>query len=240
MKLRVRNRSGATNYYGRRRNADSTSAFTLIEVAICLGVIAFALVAIIGILPAGLQVQRDNREDTIINQEGTYLLEAIKNGAEGLNEFARRVDLIVITNVTQAKEERRYDEADVDKLEPHEVVGLLGTPSDETDNLIEVRAVIGAGAGALVDMNTALAFRYQVTIRNFAYTNSNPQEPKGFQQALAERTRDIRLDVRWPIRADGKPGIGRQNFRSLASGYLIRGEERVRGGGFPWYLRQKQ
>src|SRR4026207_362615 len=79
----------------------AASASTLIELAICLGVIAFALVAIIGILPAGLQVQRDNREDTIINQEGTYLLEAIKSGAEGLEDFAKRVDLIVITNVTQ-------------------------------------------------------------------------------------------------------------------------------------------
>src|SRR5687767_8145573 len=71
-------------------------AFTLIEIAICLGIIAFALVAIIGILPAGLQVQRDNREDTIINQDGTYLLEAIRNGAEGIEDLSNRVRLIVI------------------------------------------------------------------------------------------------------------------------------------------------
>src|SRR5688572_14992833 len=80
------------------------AAFTLIEIAICLGVIAFALVAIIGILPAGLQVQRDNREDTIINQEGTYLLDAIKSGSEGLSDLAGRVKHIIITNVTQGTE----------------------------------------------------------------------------------------------------------------------------------------
>jgi type II secretory pathway pseudopilin PulG len=194
------------------------AAFTLIEIAICLGVIAFALVAIIGILPAGLQVQRDNREDTIINQEGTYLMEAIKNGAEGLEEFAGRVDYIVITNVTQRREEERFAG---DDLKPREVMGLLSMPSDEGGDIIEVRAVIAAGAGAVMDMTTDLAFKYQVTIRNFAYTSSNPVEPKEFQDELAKRTRDVRLDVRFPMVSDGKPGIGRHNFRSLMSGRLV-------------------
>ena len=56
-----------------RKNA----AFTMVEIALCLGVIAFALVAIIGVLPTGLRVQRDNREDTIINQEGLLWVDAI-------------------------------------------------------------------------------------------------------------------------------------------------------------------
>ena len=38
----------------------------MIEIALCLAIIGFALVAIIGILPAGMQVQKDNREDTIV------------------------------------------------------------------------------------------------------------------------------------------------------------------------------
>jgi type II secretory pathway pseudopilin PulG len=196
----------------------ATAAFTLIEIAISLGIIAFALVAIIGILPAGLQVQRDNREETIINQEGTYLLEAIRSGSEGLEEFAKRVDFIVITNVTQRRELERFDG---DELKPREVVGLLSMPSEDGDDIIEVRAVILAGAGAVTDMKTDLAFAYQVTIRNFAYKASNQWEPQKFQDELANRTRDVRLDVRWPILPDGKPGIGRQNFRSLMSGRLV-------------------
>jgi type II secretory pathway pseudopilin PulG len=208
-------------------------AFTLIEIAICLAIIAFALVAIIGILPAGLQVQRDNREDTIINQEGTDLLEAIKSGAEGLEDFAKRVDLIVITNVTKGKDVRRHNRDD--NLEPREVIGLLSTPSDNTEDLIEVRAVIVAGAGAVMDMKTDLAFTYQVTIRNFAYKASNPSESQKFQDELANRTRDLRLDVRWPMVAEGRPGIGRQNFRSLASGRLLV-DGRVSGSDL-WYLR---
>src|SRR5688572_27932052 len=129
MELRITKGRAAGGGAGSRSSPlqRATEAFTLIEIAICLGVIAFALVAIIGILPAGRQVQRDNREDTIINQEGTYILEAIKNGAEGLEEFAKRVDSIVITNVTQGNEVRQHDGS---KLEPREVIGLLSTPSD--------------------------------------------------------------------------------------------------------------
>src|SRR5688572_14957475 len=64
---------------GCRREHDQ-SAFTMVEIAIALAVIAFALVAIIGILPTGLQVQRDNREDALINQDARLLVEAIKTG----------------------------------------------------------------------------------------------------------------------------------------------------------------
>ena len=53
-----------------------TQAFTLVEVAIALAVIGFALVAIIGILPAGLNVQKENREETIINQENSRKIDS--------------------------------------------------------------------------------------------------------------------------------------------------------------------
>jgi len=36
------------------------SAFTLVEIALSIAIIGFALVAIIGVLPAGLNVQREN------------------------------------------------------------------------------------------------------------------------------------------------------------------------------------
>jgi len=55
----------------------------MVEIAIALGVVAFALVAIIGVLPTGLTVQKQNREETIINQDGTLWLEAIRGGAIG-------------------------------------------------------------------------------------------------------------------------------------------------------------
>src|SRR5688500_1740743 len=60
----------------RRRQA----GFTMAEIAIALGVIAIALIAIIGILPTGLQVSRDNREETLVNQDARLLIEAIRGG----------------------------------------------------------------------------------------------------------------------------------------------------------------
>jgi len=74
------------------------AAFTMIEIALCLGVIAIALVAIIGVLPTGVRVQKDNREDTIINQEGQLLLEAIRSGSQGLDYLTNFFELITISN----------------------------------------------------------------------------------------------------------------------------------------------
>src|SRR3954462_8763358 len=70
----------------------SAHAFTMIEIAISLAVIGFALIAIIGILPTGLDVQRKNREETIINQEAAMWIEAIRNGAQGMNDLTNYVD----------------------------------------------------------------------------------------------------------------------------------------------------
>ena len=70
--------------------------FTMIELAICLGIIAFALIAIIGVLPVGINVQKDNREETIINQDGMYWMEAIRSGAIGMNELTNHVVFIEI------------------------------------------------------------------------------------------------------------------------------------------------
>ena len=67
------------------------SAFTMIEVAISLAIIGFALVAIIGVLPYGMNTQRDNREETVINQDATLLIEAIRNGAYGNDDLTNYV-----------------------------------------------------------------------------------------------------------------------------------------------------
>ena len=70
------------------------AAFTLVEVALSLAIIGFALVAIIGSLPFGLNVQRENREETIIVQDANFFLDAIRNGARGLDDLTNYVDAI--------------------------------------------------------------------------------------------------------------------------------------------------
>jgi len=77
-------------------NRPDTAAFTMVEIAICLAIIGFALVAIIGVLPIGMNTQRDNREETIINQDATVLLEAVRNGTHGANDLTNYV--YAITN----------------------------------------------------------------------------------------------------------------------------------------------
>jgi type II secretory pathway pseudopilin PulG len=68
----------------------------MVEIAICLAIIGFALVAIIGVLPIGMNTQRDNREETIINQDATLFIEAIRNGSRGLDDLTNYV--YAITN----------------------------------------------------------------------------------------------------------------------------------------------
>jgi type II secretory pathway pseudopilin PulG len=68
----------------------------MVEIAICLAVIGIALVSIIGVLPIGMNTQRDNREETIINQDATVFIEAIRGGTRGLDDLTNYV--YAITN----------------------------------------------------------------------------------------------------------------------------------------------
>jgi len=72
--------------------------FTMVEIAICLAVIAFALVAIIGVLPIGMTAQKTNREETIINFDAHYLMDAIRSGSQGQDALTNYI--ISITNVS--------------------------------------------------------------------------------------------------------------------------------------------
>jgi type II secretory pathway pseudopilin PulG len=74
----------------------TSGGFTLIEIAVSLAIIGFALIAIIGVLPIGMGVQTQNREETIINQEASVWLDALRNGAQGLDDLTNYV--FAITN----------------------------------------------------------------------------------------------------------------------------------------------
>ncbi len=63
------------------------AAFTMGEVAIALAVVAFGLVAVLGVLPVGLNVQRDNREDTLIKNDGEYWMHALRGGRLALDSL---------------------------------------------------------------------------------------------------------------------------------------------------------
>jgi prepilin-type N-terminal cleavage/methylation domain-containing protein len=77
-------------------SAFACAGFTMVEIAISLAIIGIALVAILGVLPIGLRMQRDNREQTVINHDATIFMEAIRGGARGLDDLTNYV--YAITN----------------------------------------------------------------------------------------------------------------------------------------------
>jgi type II secretory pathway pseudopilin PulG len=203
----------------------SRQGFTMVEIAIAIGIIGFALVAIIGILPAGLQVQRDNKEDTIINQEGTYFMEAIRNGAQ---DMAHLDGLIEFVEIRQIRDQVPVGPANAaDATNANFLVSFLSRPSDvalrPNEEPLEVRAVLRPSSGSAVDTSD-LGMRYQLIVRNVAFTNAafaNFQSGAVATNYLPNYLREIRLEFRWPVLPGGKVGGGRQVFRSLVSGTLV-------------------
>jgi prepilin-type N-terminal cleavage/methylation domain-containing protein len=82
---------GFKSIVNRQSSIVNAGGFTMVEIAICLAIIGVALVSIIGVLPLGMRTQRDNREETVINQDATVFLEAIRSGARGLNDLTNYV-----------------------------------------------------------------------------------------------------------------------------------------------------
>lgn len=80
----------------RPRRSAAPRAFTIIEIALCLGIIGFALVAIIAVLPRGLDVQKRNREETIIDHDADVWMSLIRGGARGADDLTNYV--LCITN----------------------------------------------------------------------------------------------------------------------------------------------
>ncbi len=68
----------------------------MMEVAISLAIIGFALIAIIGVLPIGMNVQQDNRQETVIGEDANVLIEDLRNGALGANDLTNYI--YAITN----------------------------------------------------------------------------------------------------------------------------------------------
>ncbi|MCU0784399.1 MAG: type II secretion system GspH family protein, partial [Verrucomicrobia bacterium] len=164
------------------------SAFTMVEIAISLAIIGFALVAIIGVLPIGMDAQKNNRQETIINQDAAYWMEAIRNGAQGLDDLTNYVEEIVITSnnyVTGASGQIRYTQTQplgYEITNGFRIIGLLSTPKYVYNDqlLIQsnyvfayVRALSGAASEKAPQTNSSikdLAFRYRLVPEVIPYS----------------------------------------------------------------------
>jgi type II secretory pathway pseudopilin PulG len=185
---------------GRRPEA----AFTMVEIALCIAIIGFALVAIIGVLPTGLRVQSDNRDDTVIGQDAAIFMEAIRSGGQGANlgligQFADRVNVGGTPyGLAVANPGRR-------------VIGLLCNTNFPT-NYVDMRAI----SGVLADQGTnqITSFRYRLYCQ---VTNAPVLSP-----AVAGSLYEVRLTFRWPLLPNGGVGSGRRTYRTLVTGDLVR------------------
>lgn len=57
-----------------------------------LAIIAIALVAIIGVLPIGLNVQAENQEESLVSADAAIWMEAFRNGAQGMEYLVQDDD----------------------------------------------------------------------------------------------------------------------------------------------------
>jgi type II secretory pathway pseudopilin PulG len=220
----------------------AASGFTMVEIALSLGIIAFALVAIIGVLPAGLQVQRENREETIVNQDASYLLEAIRSGSQGVDDLTNYVEsisvkrgnqnpIIYTNNIFNPQGYRILTNA-------QHIISLLSTPNVEWQpNNTYIRNTVTARmrsiSGSAMEKGATMgdfAFRYQLTAEVVPLTNMPPAFGVTASHSEALRTAnlvqnlyEVRLTARWPLYQRGQTwdvGRYRRTLRTLVSGQL--------------------
>ena len=119
----------------------AASWFTMTELALSIAVVGIALVAIIGILPSGLTVQQQNREDTVVTEDARYLLEAIRSGSRGMTDLAGHLEALRWTR-RQVGRVGSIDFHGIHNPEPpaggilltnnEHIVALLSMPLEET------------------------------------------------------------------------------------------------------------
>jgi len=214
--------------------------FTMVEIALCLAIIGYALVAIILVLPFGMREQGDNRERTIINQDATVFMEAIRNGARGSDDLANYV--YAITN---------YQTLYPPGLPPTPVgygsgyltngariIGLLSTPEFTDNNGLPLPNLSGGGtsnhvvayvhsmSGPAVEkppQNNAIlvqnSFTYRVICENVPVAVAAANS--AYATNLEANLHELQLTFLWPQLPNGSLGLGKQTYRALIAGQLM-------------------
>lgn len=224
-------------------------AFTMVEIAFSMAIVAFALVAIMGVLPTGMTVQKDNREDTIINNDGLYWLELLRSGSRGVDHLTNFVEEIQVTNI-----DRSWRLLPIpDQLTGQLIVGILGTPKYTNASgdrpvvngiMARVRAINGA-ANEVGTRTNDFVFRYLLETEVTPF-ETLPQDTNGFryyelaevpmqdpqvltnaygvlERNMATNLQNIRVTLRWPVFQQGTnwiAGNNKRTFRTVRNGYM--------------------
>jgi type II secretory pathway pseudopilin PulG len=218
------------------------AAFTMVEIALALAVIGFALVAIIGVLPLGLNSQKENREDTIVNQDVAIWFEALRTGSQGPEDFGFYVD--AITNYQTwynlqnggfiQKTNLGYTHTTPVSVDSgFNIVGLLSTPqryADTAQNLMfsnhvvaYVRALTGPAVNRWPQANAVIrdaAFGYTLTADVIAAPRP-PGDTNAVAQVLRANLHEVRLRFDWPLLPNGQVGTFSRTYRASFGGTLV-------------------
>lgn len=218
------------------------AAFTMVEIAISLAIIGFALVAIIGVLPRGLRVQRENREETIINQDAAVFLSAIRNGARGLDDLTNYVYEIrrytqeytgdpipvgpTVTNIYNLT-----TPITLPLTSGERIIGLLSWPKyapGPNEHFLSnytvayVRSLSGPAVEKPPQTNAEVrldAFAYRMACESLPAPTYDRATPYG--RRMTNNLHELRLSFRWPVSASANAG-GRQTFRTQIGGRLLK------------------
>jgi prepilin-type N-terminal cleavage/methylation domain-containing protein len=226
----------------------SRRGFTMIEIAICLAIIGVALVGIIGVLPYGMNTQRDNREETVIGQDANLLVELIRNGARGADDLTNYV--FAITNyqvfynpdgTPGAANTLGWDSSTL--TSGAKIIGLLSTPEfvtasvpffNITNNVSSggysnhivayVRSMSGLAVEKPPQNNQILlddAFTYRLFIVNAPAAQDTNNNNQAYSRHLDSAFHDVRLQYTWPVLPTRKVGGGGpRNFRTSVAGQV--------------------
>lgn len=219
------------------------AAFNLVEVALALALVAFALTAIFGVLPAGVNVQRDNRAEVIINYDARYWMEAIRSGqmplsfnTDGSVKEWQAVSHSALTNhVYWVRVERPAPNGTTTTFRyanqsdwPESVIGWLSFPNDIVDAVLpesgvkkfaKVRSLTGRMGDAASGADAGFYYLLETSIAAAASSSSSPYIGTNLYQ--------LRLVFRWPIIQDAAgnetAGTGYKTFVTQVSGTLFGG-----------------
>ena len=207
----------------------ATQGFTMIEIAIALGVIGFALVAILGILPFGLEVQRDNRAETIINQDATFWIEAIRNGATGMDDLTNWVEEISTPDSAAANSSYTFRAGGLSDYQysyGSNIISLLSTARRFDNGRVEAIVTSISGSAAEKELNAdarVIAFRYRLAVEIISYSTNAPSfdflnAPASFP--YLDTLHELRLTFSYPYTGKGTEPR-RKTFRSTISRNVV-------------------
>jgi prepilin-type N-terminal cleavage/methylation domain-containing protein len=226
------------------------AGFTLLEIAVALAVIGFAIVAVLGVLPTGLNIQRDTRERTIVTQDATYLIEAIRRGA--FIDSAMATNLIYhveyvarVTTSTTGVSSTNELQINTDYSNDGDLVRLLGEPHQSSGpgnrnfTVMQMRSLSGTatekgGRGE----EGRITFNYLIFSEVIPITSVEPTgllttenldiRDQAYRSAqfgrLGTNLAELRFTIAWPatLPKGGGDSIARNQleFRSYVSGLV--------------------